>query len=106
MKNAIIIFAFAALTGCASLKNAQYYWGYKDCAERVSGVFDYIEILENDAKGHYTRAWYEDRIRDLEMENAALKAANRELAKIECNATECTGIIKVRRTLARGQDEP
>ena len=77
MKRLLFLAAAAlSLGGCASIKSAEYRHGYKDCAGKVSGVFEYIELLEREQDHCFKKSYYEDQIGNLQMENAALRAAN------------------------------
>lgn len=80
MRYAIIVCLLAC--GCATPKNAEYYKGYKDCAGKVSGVFDYIDILEKEQDHCFKKSYYEDQIKDLQMQNMALKAGNEYLSTL------------------------
>ena len=102
MKKIIIISLL--ITGCATSKDAQYNKGYKDCASKVSGVFDYIDILEREQKNCFTQDFWRDRIKEnkeqndelsnriveLDMQNAALKSANEFLV----NRNKQCGVFK------------
>ena len=74
------LLAFLFLSACATSNPKYCIMKYHE--GKISSIFEYIEMLEKEQDHCFKKSYYEDQIRDLSMQNAALQSANKFLLKL------------------------